>query len=84
MTGYERTTPIPTDVRRAGDRLIVVGVIGPGYHGARGFTIWERNECVAGRTDPARDDVTAARQAELALRNLDAAPSSTKDGGPRK
>jgi hypothetical protein len=71
MNGYEETTPIPQHVRQAGNRLVVVQLVGSGPSASWGFTIWQEGFCVKGRCNWTWSAAEAITWAEQALAKLD-------------
>ena len=72
MRNYEETTPIPQHVRQAGNRLVVVQLVGTGLSASWGFSIWQEGFCVQGRCNWTWSAMDAAAEADRALAKLDA------------
>jgi hypothetical protein len=71
MRGYEQTAPIPVHVRQAGNRLVVVQLVGAGMSASWGFTIWREGFAEKGRCNWTWSAADAVAEADRALAKLE-------------
>ncbi|HLI57646.1 MAG TPA: hypothetical protein VKY26_11525 [Actinomycetota bacterium] len=75
MQGYEHHNRGGGWSRRIDDHVILVGLVGPGWTGEWGYTVWLHGLCLAGAASPSWDPAEAARMAEIRLAELATRPA---------